>query len=537
MTIVTTVSSAQTPILISSGQIIYYYQAQDADGAYAVIVPPGTVSNYIPIVTPPEQTAFENPWEGYAKPGGNLVIPDTITIMDNPYSPIKIPVKKISREAFYRCTDITSIVIPNTVERIEQWAFCGCRNLKTITIGSDLDYIGTYTFLYCDSIDTVYYNAISATSTNERYTVPGTTDQSGIGNVFYVSDSAVLIISDSVFSIPAQMFVNCTFRDIIIGSSVTSIGDNNHFREPNAFAGTTIFKCPMPPLLGYGVRFGSNTNTCIVPCGSNTNYFTQWSNLFSEYATEPTDLELSVSSSNIQWGSTLVEQDVDCNGEAVIRAIPSYGYRFSYWNDGDSNNPRFLSITTDTQLIAYFDKPDTIFLNDTTYIDVFIHDTTTVIDTVTLTEYVPVHDTTYISIHDTTYITQTDTVTNTIYDTITNTLFDTITNTIHDTTVVYSTDTLWLHDTVFVHDTIYIHDTIVVGVDEVDAINAMIYTNNRQIVVDGAEGNTVWLYDVNGRILATKQDEYSPLRFNVPASGTYLVKIGNHPARKVVVIR
>jgi hypothetical protein len=55
--------------------------------------------------------------------------------------------------------------------------------------------------------------------------------------------------------------------------------------------------------------------------------------------------------------------------------------------------------------------------------------------------------------------------------------------------------------------------------------------------VDGAENNTVWLYDVNGRILATKQDEYSPLHFDVPTIGTYLVKIGNHPARKVVVIR
>ena len=76
-----------------------------------------------------------------------------------------------------------------------------------------------------------------------------------------------------------------------------------------------------------------------------------------------------------------------------------------------------------------------------------------------------------------------------------------------------------------------------VGIDEVDEITAKIYTINGQIVVDGAERNTVWLYDVNGRILATKQDEYSPLHFDVPATGAYLVKIGDHPARKVVVIK
>ena len=70
-----------------------------------------------------------------------------------------------------------------------------------------------------------------------------------------------------------------------------------------------------------------------------------------------------------------------------------------------------------------------------------------------------------------------------------------------------------------------------------ETISAKVYTSRGQIVVDGAEGNTVWLYDVNGRVLATKQDEYALLRFDVPTSGAYMVKIGKHPARKVVVIR
>ncbi len=236
------------------------------------------------------------------------------------------------------------------------------------------------------------------------------------------------------------------------------------------------------------------------------------------------------------------------------------------------------TIVTDTlTLTEYVDVfvHDTTYINvhDTTYIDVpyAVHDTTVVVDTLTVTEYVDVfvHDTTYINVHDTTYIdvpyavhdttivtdtltlteyvdvivhdttyiTLTDTVTNTIYDTITNTVYDTVTNTVYDTTVVFSTDTLWLHDTVFVHDTVYIYDTVYVGVDDVEAISARIYTSGGQIVVDGTQGNTVWLYDVNGRMLATRQDEQSPLHFDVPASGAYLVKIGRHPARKIVVIR
>lgn len=56
-------------------------------------------------------------------------------------------------------------------------------------------------------------------------------------------------------------------------------------------------------------------------------------------------------------------------------------------------------------------------------------------------------------------------------------------------------------------------------------------------MVEGANGNSVTFYDVNGRMLATKRDDYSPLRFDAPASGTYMIKIGNYPARKVAVVR
>ncbi len=75
------------------------------------------------------------------------------------------------------------------------------------------------------------------------------------------------------------------------------------------------------------------------------------------------------------------------------------------------------------------------------------------------------------------------------------------------------------------------------GIDGIDELNAKVYSSHGQIVVEGADGNRVTLYDVTGRVLATKQDRYVPLRFDAPASGTYLIKIGNHPARRVVVIK
>ena len=105
-------------------------------------------------------------------------------------------------------------------------------------------------------------------------------------------------------------------------------------------------------------------------------------------------------------------------------------------------------------------------------------------------------------------------------------------DTIYDTIVI--TDTLWLHDTIIIHDTVYIGQE---SIDGVGTLNAKVYSNRGRIVVEGANGNIVTLYDINGRMLATQQDYGETLRFDAPASGTYMIQIGKHPARKVIVIR
>ena len=82
----------------------------------------------------------------------------------------------------------------------------------------------------------------------------------------------------------------------------------------------------------------------------------------------------------------------------------------------------------------------------------------------------------------------------------------------------------------------YFESDSTVGIDGVEVLIAKVYSSQGQIVVEGADGNMVTLYDLNGRYLATKQDYGTAIRFDVPATGTYMIKIGNHAARKVVVM-
>ena len=74
------------------------------------------------------------------------------------------------------------------------------------------------------------------------------------------------------------------------------------------------------------------------------------------------------------------------------------------------------------------------------------------------------------------------------------------------------------------------------GVEKTEEKGVKRYQWNGQIVVEGAESNMATLYGAVGRVLATKRDNYSLLRFDVPAVGTYLIRIGNTPARRVVVV-
>lgn len=64
------------------------------------------------------------------------------------------------------------------------------------------------------------------------------------------------------------------------------------------------------------------------------------------------------------------------------------------------------------------------------------------------------------------------------------------------------------------------------GIDDPDVENINIYTLGGRIVVEGAEGEAVQIFDITGR----------SVRNEALHTGVYIVKVGDRPARKVVVI-
>ncbi len=82
---------------------------------------------------------------------GTVVIPDSITVGYG----YEYPVKSIGRDAFELCTDITEVVIPDSVSTIGQGAFYNCSGLTSLNISDGVTEIDSYAFYKCSGLTDV----------------------------------------------------------------------------------------------------------------------------------------------------------------------------------------------------------------------------------------------------------------------------------------------------------------------------------------------------------------------------------------------
>jgi hypothetical protein len=139
---------------------------------------------------------------GYAGPGGAVVIPATIEDM---------PVIGLGIWAFYNCTSLTSVTIPDSVTSIGYEAFGWCSNLTNVKFGNSVTSIGLCAFTNCTSLTSVI--------------IPNSVTSIG-PEAFYYCGLTSVTIPDSVTSIGEAAFIFCSsLISATIGNGVMSIGD------------------------------------------------------------------------------------------------------------------------------------------------------------------------------------------------------------------------------------------------------------------------------------------------------------------------
>ena len=276
-------------------------------------------------------------------------------------------ITSISHWAFLNCTGLTSINIPNSVTFIGEYAFFGCSGLVLVNIPDQVTSLRDGTFRNCsgliavtigNGITSIKEDAFSGCTglTTLNFNAINCQDFSADSNMFGTSLTTVNI-GDSVQRIPANFVRGCSgLTSVTIGNSLTSIGDRAFYECLNL--SSLISLATVPPTIGNEAFPYPNICTVTVPCGSLEAYTAStcyWSVYFPQRITTGFPFELNASANDSTLGTVVITTGESC-AEGVLTAIPELCYRFVAWNDGNTTNPRTITLTQDTTLTANFER-------------------------------------------------------------------------------------------------------------------------------------------------------------------------------------
>lgn len=327
----------------------------------------------------------------YDQPSGDLVIPSCVT-----YNGLQYLVTEIESHAFAKCSGLNGkLELPQSITNI-----------------------GSYAFLHCGNIDVLYFNCVQCTSAFAAF-------EGCAFDTIYLGES-VTVIPDGIFSnfngitsiqipssvntIGARAFYNCTnLSRIDFSDSIVTIGDfafsdcpmletvshinadtvgeyafwgcrginslsiGMKLKEIGDFAffladaiDTVYCWAPNPPFLGeYSFSDSVYAGCLVVGCSSLGLYqlASGWNGF--QYIVMDTSFAIEATTNQPDFGFVTGSGDGLCYGDVVsVEAIPFDGYIFEVWSDGDTCNPREITIQSDTIVIAQFAVDSTTGFDD-----------------------------------------------------------------------------------------------------------------------------------------------------------------------------
>lgn len=458
-----------------------------------------------------------------------------IDFLDYTANPIRY-----SHNFYINDVEITDLVIPNSVTTIGGFAFYCCSGLTSVTIPNSVTSIGDYAFSGCTSLTSL--------------TLP---------------------------------------------SSVTSIGDNAFSWCSNMDSITSL--ASVPPSLGYMCFNDVNTQIPVfVPCESVSAYQSAsgWSDFSNIQCNSGQIYTITATSGNPTMGTVTGGGSYADGATATLTAMPNSGYHFVRWQDNNTQNPRTITVTANATYTAYFEADggdddcpaitqfpwnatfdeslscwktvdaDGDGYNWTNYQDYVVSESYSYFDgsnqgltpdnwlisrriqipssgSYTLSWTARGLNDNYFNEHYSVYVSTTG-------DNPSNFSTQLFSETLNTPNAVNRSKSLESYRGQTIRIAFRHHNTNDVfvlgignvkisqgtqGIEDIEENDVHIYVEGQNIHISEIDGQDVTVYSIDGRTVASVTNAAGQCSIPVPATGVYMVKIGNHPARKVVVMR
>lgn len=279
--------------------------------------------------------------DNYANP---IYYSHALSINDSTVANLVIPdgVPEIKQYAFCHCSSLISAVIPASVTSIGKSAFDGCYGITKVIVGSGVTSIGRYAFDCGSYLNDLFFVSATPPYANNIF--------SSYNNTFY-----------GTIHIPCG--TTAVYQD--------SLGSDKNYSEWTGYILTATANNTQ-----YG-RVTQSGNTCQTPEATLTatpirqHRFVQWDdgNTDNPRTVQVTqDTTFTAIFDTIVYYNVTVQADSSLHGychgggtfeafkQYSVSATQNYGYHFTQWSDGDTNNPRYFSLTQDTAFTAYFER-------------------------------------------------------------------------------------------------------------------------------------------------------------------------------------